>query len=186
MKKLITLFIAIALITGIYSCGKEDSPPEESGSSSYEFKFLSGPLEGKEYRASGLSREQVTSLFTEQPSENLKGIFTQLLNGNMTVVATIGLTANNQVQPFNDDDTSVGTQMFLSFTDNGVNYVYGAKSGTPTIKNLKIATVGSSGGASMGLTTYELSFSNATFYDEVASGNGQNVEVKVSGKIIIQ
>lgn len=186
MKTLITLFMAVALMIGTSSCGKEDNPSEESGSSSYEFKFLSGPLEGKEYRASRLSREQVTSLFTEQPSENVKGIFTQLQHENMTVAATIGLTANNQAQPFSGDDTETGTQMFLSFTANGTNYVYGAKSGTPTIKNLKIATVGSNGGSSLGLTTYELAFENATFYDEIAAGNSQNIEVRVSGKIIIK
>lgn len=187
MKALITLFVAVALMTGMSSCGKDDNPPAETNDSSYEFKFLSGPLEGREYKASGLSREQITSLFTEQPSENIKGILTQITNGNMSIISTIGLTANNQVQPFTDDDNAtIGTKMFLTFTDNGTNYAYGAQSGTPTIKNLKIATVGSSGGGALGLTTYELTFDNATFYDEIAAGNGQNVTVRVSGKIIIK
>lgn len=187
MKTWITVFMAVAVMTLIASCGKEDDPTPETSNSSYEIKFLSGPLSGKEFKASGLSREQVTSLFTEQPSENIKGILTQITNGNMSIIATIGLTANNQVQPFTDDDNAtIGTKMFLTFTDNGTSYAYGAQSGTPTIKNLKIATAGSSGGASLGLTTYELTFDNATFYDEIASGNGQNVTVRVSGKIIIK
>lgn len=186
MKALITLTIAVALLTGISACGKDTNPPAEANDSSYEFRFLSGPLQGREFKASGLTRSQITSLFTEQASENIKGIITQISTSQMTVAATVGLTGNNQVQPFNSDNPSIGTQLFLTFTEGNTSYAYGAQSGTPTIKNLKIATVGSGGGGSLGLTTYELAFENATFYDEIAAGNGENVVVRVSGKIVIK
>jgi hypothetical protein len=186
MKSLITLFLAVALMTGTSSCGQEEIPPAETHDSSYEFTFLSGPLQGKTIKATGLSREQITSLYTEQPSENVKGILTQVATDNITIAAAIGLTANNQAQPFSSDDSSTGTQMYLTFTENGTYYAYGAQTGTPALKNLNIATLGGGAGGTLGLTTYELTFENATFSDEMAAGNGQNTTVRISGKISIK
>jgi hypothetical protein len=182
MKALILLGI-IALALTAFSCGKKDNPLPEANNSSYEFKFLSGPLSGREYKASGLTKEQAIALFIEEPEEDLRGISTQLLHGDFSMMGVVALNASDQVLPLVSFNDGVGSKLAFSIKEGSNNYVFGSLSGSLSLKNLKkVAAAGSS----LGLATYELSFENATFQDEGAQGNGQTVEVKVSGKIIVK
>lgn len=186
MKRLINLFTATVFTVFLTSCGAGEEPGVETGNSSYEFKFLTGPLAGREYKASNLSREEVISIYTEEPGSNLKGIFTQMSNGDFLVTSTLALNAANQVTAFKRPDSEMGTQVFLSFSENGTNYAFSSASGSPVMKNLKIATIGSDGTAFLGLTTFELTFDNAGFYDEVGGGEGESEAVRISGKFVIR
>lgn len=181
--KTMTLLGIIVLALGLLSCGKEDNPLPEANDSSYEIKFLSGPLSGREYKAMGLTKDQAIALFIEEPEQDLRGISTQLLNGDFSMMGVVALSPNDQVLPLVSFNDGVGSKLAFSIREGADSYVFGSLSGSLSLKNLKnVAAAGSA----LGLATYELSFEDATFLDEVAQGNDQTVEVKVSGKIIIK
>ena len=181
--KTMTLLGIIAFALTTFSCGKKDNPLPEANDSSYEIKFLSGPLSGREYKASGLTKEQAIALFIEEPEQNLRGISTQLSNGDFYMMGLVALNPNDQVLPLVSFNDGVGSKLAFSIKEGSNSYVFGSLSGSLSLKNLKkVAAAGSA----LGLATYELSFENATFQDEVAQGNNQTVEVKVTGKITIK
>ncbi|GGG80857.1 hypothetical protein GCM10007415_11720 [Parapedobacter pyrenivorans] len=177
---LFSLFVVMVLS----ACGKKDNPIPEATNSSYEFKFLTGPLAGREYKAGGLSPEQAIALFVQEPGTNNKGISLQLLHGDFTFASALALDPSDRVLPFALDGAETGSQAALSLKDGGTQYVFGSVGGNISISNLKRQSAGSNPNG--GLATFELRFENATFYDAVAEGENIEVEVKVSGKIIIK
>lgn len=183
MKKALTIFSVLA-ITVLGACGKKDNPIPDANDSSYTFRFLTGPLAGREYKAGGLSAEQAIALFVQEPGTGTKGISVQLLHGDLTFAMALGLDQSDRPLPFALDGSDAGTKAAFSFKEGGSQYVFGSVSGNLSISNLKRQTAG--GNTNGGLATFELSFDNATFYDAVAEGDGVDVPVSVSGKIIIK
>lgn len=181
MKKSLSIFSVLAFVL-LSACGKKDNPIPEANNSSYEFKFLSGPLAGKEYKAGGLSAEQAIALFVQNPENGDKGISLQLLHGDFTFAMALALDQNDRPLSFALDGADTGTQAAFSLKDGGSQYVFGSVSGNLSIKNLKHTAVG--GGS--GLATFELSFENAVFYDATAEGDNIDVPVAVSGKIVVR
>lgn len=180
--KIPALFSLFALIVMV-ACGKKDNPNPETGTSSYEFKFMSGPLAGKEFKASGLSAEQAIALFVQESGTSTKGVSLQLLHGDFMLAMALGLDQSDRPQPFALDGSDTGTKAAFSIKEGGVQYVFGSVSGNLSISNLKRQSAGSN--TNGGLAKFELRFDNATFYDAVAEGEHIDVPVSVSGKIIV-
>ena len=183
MKKTFTFF-SVWVIVVLSACGKKDNPIPEANNSSYEFKFLSGPLAGQEYKAGGLSAEQAIALFVQEPGTNTRGISLQLLHGDFTFAMALGLDQNDQPLPFVLDGADTGTKAAFYLNEGGSQYVFGSVGGNLSISKLKRLTGGANGNG--GLATFELSFENATFYDAVAAGDNIDVPVAISGKIVIR
>lgn len=183
MKKALTIFSVLAIVV-LSACGKKDNPIPEVNNSSYEFKFLSGPLAGREYKASGLAAEQAIALFVQEPGTGVKGISLQLSVGDFMFAMALGLDQNDRPLPFALDDSDTGTKAAFSLKEGGSQYVFGSVSGNLSLSKLKRLTAGGTGNG--GLATFELSFDNATFYDAVAAGDNIDVPVAVSGKIVVR
>lgn len=179
MKTLKFLTI-ITLVIFITSCSKKDDAKVEISESSYDFQFASGTLSQKQYKAGKLTAEEAVAIYTEEPTLNIKGISTQLQKGDFFVGGYIILDGNN-AQPLSNEE-GAGTVLVLTLTEGGVNYVYSSKSGNVTLKNLSYKTGATNGS----LVSYELSFENATFIDEVAKSDNRDVEVKLNGKIVVK
>lgn len=175
--KVLSLFAFVILIT---SCSKKNDAEVEIKESSYDFQFLSGTLSQKQYKAGKLTSEEAEATYVEDPNLNNKVISTQLQKGDFFVGGYITLNGN-QAKPLSSEEEN-GTLLVISLTEGGTQYVYSSKSGNVSLKNVKYTTAS----ANAGLVSYELSFENATFVDEIAKADNRDVEVKLNGKIVVK